>query len=108
MATPKIRGLGDLLQPLEGVFVNRLEHEEPAPLGRADQALVDQRLQALDLGAADGLGGLQREAAGEDAQSPKELSFRIREKVVAPVDRPRRVACLPGASLVPAVRRWRR
>jgi hypothetical protein len=65
MAFPQLVGLPGLLEPLGCVLANGLEH--PEALGRvAEEALVDERLQRLELGACNGLGCGQRAAAAED------------------------------------------
>jgi hypothetical protein len=38
-----------------------------------DEALLDQRLQRVEIGIRDTLGGLERTAAGEDGQAREEL-----------------------------------
>ena len=79
-------GLAGLLQPFTRVLADRLQH--PVALVReAEQALLDERLQRVEVGAADLLGGLQRAAAGEDGERAEETLLLLREQVVAPVDR---------------------
>ena len=46
-------------------FPNGLEHREPLPVA-IDQALVDQRLEIIDVCLADSLGGVEGAAPVED------------------------------------------
>ena len=79
-------GLAGLVQPFARILADRLEH--PVALGReAEQALLDQRLQRVDVGAADLLGGVQGAAAGEDREGADDALLFLGEQVVAPVDR---------------------
>ena len=79
-------GLAGLVQPFERILADRLEH--PVALGReADQALLDQRLQRVDVGAADLLGRVQGAAAGEDREGADDALLFLGKQVVAPVDR---------------------
>ena len=58
------------------------------PSLRVSEALVGERGDAVErLEAADGLGGVEREAAGEDAELGEQPLRRRVEQVVAPVDR---------------------
>src|SRR4029453_6549899 len=79
-------GLAGLFQPLDGVLADRLEHREPFALA-TDQALVEQGGERVEVGLADLLGGVQREAAREDAEPPEELLLLLRAQLVAPLDR---------------------
>src|SRR6185436_9928242 len=51
-----------------GVLADRLEHRV-AVAGEAQEALLDERLQRVELGLAHLLGGLQRRAAHEHGQA---------------------------------------
>ena len=65
----------------------------------AEQALVDERAERVELGFADLLGGLERAAAGEDGQAGEELLLGLVEQVVAPGDRrPQRLLALRGVA----------
>src|SRR4051794_17190784 len=75
-----------LFEPLDGVLANRLEHPEAA-LGVPDEALLDQRLERVQVGPGDIFGGLDRAAAGEDAERGEEPLLVGRQEVVAPGDR---------------------
>jgi hypothetical protein len=73
-------------EPLERVLADRLQH--PEALARvAEEALVDERLQRVEVRFADLLGGFQRAAAGEDGKPPEKRLLLRGEKVVAPLDR---------------------
>src|SRR5207247_11200587 len=53
-----------------------------------DQRLLDQRAErAKGVGYAYRLDVFEREAAGEYAKAPEQRAFRLRQEVVAPVDR---------------------
>jgi hypothetical protein len=87
-----------LLEDLVGVLADRCEHPEPLA-GSPQQVLVEQRLQAGDVGVGDELGGLERAAAAEDGQSGEEPLLVRREKVVRPGDRrPQRLLTRIGAA----------
>ena len=76
------------------VLPDRLQHGEPestaVELGPADQAVVHERAQDLEhveVGAADGLGGLQRPPAREHRQPGEQPLLVGVEELVAPRDR---------------------
>ena len=72
-----LAGLRLCLEPFGRVLADRLEH--PVALVReAQQALLDERLQRVEVGAGDLLGGLERAPAGEDGQ-------RARRRAAPPV-----------------------
>jgi len=66
---------------------DRLEHPESLPLAHADEALVDERLQPVDVRAADRFGRLEGAAAAEDGKAGEQPLLVFREEVVAPIDR---------------------
>jgi hypothetical protein len=74
------------LQPLEGVLADRLEHPEPV-LRMAHEALVDERLERVEIGVDDLLRGLERATTDEDGEAREQGPFRIVEEVVGPSDR---------------------
>ena len=74
------------LEPLGCVLPDRLEHPETLPLS-PEQALVDQRLERVDVRFADLLGRLERAAAAEDRQAFEQEPLLLAEEVVAPFDR---------------------
>ena len=53
----------------------------------AQQALVDEGLEGVQIGIGDFLRGLQRAATGEDGQTGEQLLLLVREELVAPLDR---------------------
>ena len=91
-------GLAGLVQPFARVLADRLEH--PVALVReAEQALLDERLQRVEVGAADLLGRLERAAAGEDGEARGRALLLLGEQVVAPVDRrPQRLLARVGVA----------
>src|SRR5438445_9867712 len=74
------------LQLLAGVLTDRLQH--PIPLaGAAEEALVDQRLQEIEISAGDLFGGLERAAVREDRESPQQALLGVGKQLVGPFDR---------------------
>ena len=68
----------DVVEVFEGVFADGLEHAEPAAVA-GQQAVVGERGDAVQgVGAADGFGGLKREAAGEHAELGEQALLRLR------------------------------
>ncbi len=63
-------------EALAGQLADCLQHPE-APAGPPNEAFVDQRLQRVDVGAGDLLGGLEGAAAGEDGQAREQLPLRF-------------------------------
>ena len=85
------------LEQLERVFTDRLEHQEPVAADRLEQAQVDECRKLVEVGAADLLGGLQREAADEDGETPEDGARLLVEQLMAPLDRgPQRALALRG------------
>ncbi len=78
--------LAGRLHPFSRVFPDRLEHPV-ARVGEAKEALLHERLQAVEVGVTNLLGGSQRAAASEDREAGEELLFCGREELVAPLDR---------------------
>src|SRR5439155_22163756 len=85
-------------EALACVLANRLEHGEAA-VSLADEALVDERGERLQIAVANGFGRLARTAAGEDRETIQELLLTRLEQVVAPGDggpqRPLPLGCVP-------------
>ena len=52
-----------------------------------DQALIDQRLQIIEIGTADRLDGIEIGAAAKRGEPSEQRSFGRRQQVVAPGDR---------------------
>src|SRR5262245_38237766 len=67
-------------------LADRLQHREPA-VSLADEALVDERRERVQVAVTDLLGRIESPAAGEDAQACHEVLFMRLEEVVAPLDR---------------------
>ena len=86
----------DGVQLLRGVLPNRLEHQVPA-VGEAKEALLNERLEAVEVGVAHFLRRPERAAASEDRKPAEQLLLTVREEVVAPVDcRPKGALSLRG------------
>jgi len=81
-------GLTRLIEPVEGELPNRAEHREAlaAPL---DEALLDERLELVEIRAGDTLRRDERPAADEDREPSEEHLLVGREQLVAPRDRVR-------------------
>ena len=72
MSFPRALQLIRRLELLGRKLADRLQ-QPVAPVGESKEALVDERLQRVEIGVADVFGGFQRAAAGEDGQARKEL-----------------------------------
>ena len=78
--------LGLVLEPLRRVLPDRLQH--PVALVReAQQALLDERLQRVEVGVRDLLGRVERAAPDEDGERSEDALLLFGEEVVAPGDR---------------------
>ena len=86
MAKPERVALAALVEPLGRELADRLEHHE-ALAAAAEQALVDERLEQVEVGVADRLGGLRRHAAREDGEPAEQLLLLGVEQLLAPRDR---------------------
>ena len=78
------------VEPLGRVLADRLEHPVARPslrLALPQQALVEQRLERVWVGAGDLLRGLVRAAAGEDGEASEEALLLFCEQVIRPLDR---------------------
>ena len=80
-----LRLLAACRKPLTGVLPDRLEHPE-ALCRVAEEALVDQRLQRVEVHPGDRVGRLHRAAAAEDGQSGEQPLLVGLEQFVAPLD----------------------
>ena len=60
-----------LVEPLERVLADRVEHAEAAAAPAPNKALLDERLEDVELGVAHGLRRFERKAAGEHRQPRK-------------------------------------
>ena len=71
MSLARVIGFVAAHELLERVFADCLEHPE-ALVRVAEQALLDERLQPVEVGAGDLLGGPERAAAAEDREPREE------------------------------------
>ena len=86
MAASDRVGLAVIVQPVAGVLPDRFQHPV-ALVGEAQQALLDERLNRVEIGAGHLLRRLQRAAPGEDGERSKDAPLLLGEEVVAPGDR---------------------
>ena len=68
------------------VLADRLEHPE-ALVGVPEEALVDERLQRVEIGLRDLLGRLERAPTREDCEPREDALLLGRQELVAPFDR---------------------
>ena len=87
MTAAQLLLLTTCVEALECVLTDRLEHAKArlVRLVAAEQALVGQRGERDEARVADGLGGLERAAAGEDGERRKQPLLFLVEQVEAPV-----------------------
>ena len=78
--------LGRLAETLRGELADRLQHGEAISL-EPEQTLVDERMERVEVGCANTLGGGEVEAAGEDGEPAEEFLLVVAEQAVAPLDR---------------------
>ena len=76
VAAREVVCLAGLLEPLGRVLADRLQHPEAVVVADADEALVDEGLQRVEVGVADLLGRLERAAAAEDGE-PREETLLV-------------------------------
>ena len=81
MPPPKLLGIRRSSQRVGGELANRLQHPV-APVREANQALVHQRLERVDIRFCDFLGGLQRAAAREDGEPGEQPLLLLSQQVV--------------------------
>src|SRR5262249_39894902 len=84
--TRDLLGLPALFESFAREVANRLDHRETLPLV-AHEALVDDRLERLERGAADLLGRRERASAPEHRQPREEPLLLGLEQGKAPIDR---------------------
>ena len=83
---PKQSFVARLAEPLRCKLSDRLEH--PVALVReTEQALLDERLQGVEVGVRHLFRGLESAAAGEDREAREQPLLVPDEEVVAPLDR---------------------
>ena len=87
MAVAHHRRVRPVLEHVRRVLANGLQHEEPPRVRLAKQTLVDQRADGVEVCVADGFGGVELEARGEDCKASEELFLRVGQQVIAPLDR---------------------
>jgi hypothetical protein len=86
MLSRTLGSIGVFLEPLSRVLPDGLQH--PVALVRVtDEALLNERLESVEVGVCDLFGGLERAAAGEDREAGEELPPSLREEAVGPLDR---------------------
>ena len=73
------------VEPLLGELANGFEQPEALPCA-LHEALLDERLQRVEVGGANCLGRLVGAAAGEHGQPGEQVLFTRREQVVGPGD----------------------
>src|SRR6266496_417217 len=96
MAAPDCVGLAATVEPLACELADGLQHPEPVAFAHADEALVDEGLEGVDVGIAYLLGGLDSAAAAENGEPGKQPLLVAVEQVVRPLDRrpERLLACI--------------
>ena len=65
------------LEPLPRVVPDRLQHPV-ATVPEAEEPLLDERLQGVEVGVGDLLGSFERASAGEDGEAGEELLLLVR------------------------------
>ena len=107
MAPPELVCLARLGEPLGGILADRLEHRVALAL-EAQEALVDERRELVQVGRADGLRGVDDPAAVEDGQPGEQLPLvEVRRSWLEAIAS-RSVRWRAGASRLPPVRSGRR
>src|SRR5436190_5374921 len=98
MAALQVVGLAPLVETLEPVVADRLEH--PEALARMpDEALLDERFEHVEISSGHLLGCFERAAPGEDGETREELLLVLVEQFVAPLDRgPERLLARVGVT----------
>jgi hypothetical protein len=98
---PQFVSLSGVLESLERELADRLQHPEAA-VPEPDEALVDERLEHVQIGAADGLRCFESAAAGEHGQAGEESLLLFGQELVAPGDgRPQRLLACLGVAAAP-------
>ena len=107
VTVPERARVRELVEPFDRELADRLEHPV-AVVAAAQEALVDQRRDLVEIGAADLLGGLQRAPAGEHGEAGEQrcsagVSRSWLQAIVA-----RKVRCRSGADREPPASRGSR
>ena len=74
------------VEQLAGVLADRLEHAEALAVD-ANEALVDERAERVEISTAHLLDRLERAASGEDGEAAEERPLVVVEELDAPADR---------------------
>ena len=99
--SPEILGATGISEPLECELADRLQHPE-ALVRMAQQALVDKRLQRVQVCVADALGRFHRAAACEHREPGEEPLLLVGEELIAPLDGgPQRPLARVGVAATP-------
>jgi hypothetical protein len=92
---PQLPTLAGALELLGRELANRLQHPQPAGLPAPYEAVLDERLQRLEIRLADLLGRRQRERPREDGEPAEDRPLLVAEQVATPFDRrPKRALAL--------------
>jgi hypothetical protein len=95
----QVLGLGGVVEALERVLADRVQHPQAPAAPAAEEALDEERLERVEVCAADCLRGLRRKASSEDGQAAEQLLLVSLEKLVAPLDsRAQRTLALRGVA----------
>src|SRR6266542_1330207 len=86
VSLPQLVRPARLLQPFECVIPDRLQQPE-ALVRVAEETLVDQRLERVEIRLGDLLRRFERAAAREDGKPREQALFSGRQQLVAPLDR---------------------
>src|SRR5687768_2529590 len=78
-------GLARSIEPFRCEFADRFQHPEPIA-GVADEALINQRLQAVEFRIDDLLRGIKAAAAPERGEPGEQLLFLVAEEFITPFD----------------------
>src|SRR5436190_23573389 len=102
MATSDRLGLAGGVEPLDRELADGLQHPKAVAFAHANEALVDEGLERVDVGIAHVLGDLDGAAAAENSEPGKQPLLIVVEQVVRPLDRrPERL--LAGIHTPPAL-----
>jgi hypothetical protein len=85
VAPSDLIGPARLLEPLAGVLADRLERRV-ALIRVSQKALVDERLEGVEISVRNAFGGLEGTPTAEHRESGEEPLFALAQEVVAPLD----------------------
>ena len=86
VAAAQLIGGARSLKSLGRVFADRVQHREPV-ISVSQEALLDERLERIEVSIGDLFGRLERAAAVEDSESREEALLVKRQQLAAPFDR---------------------